>query len=253
MGLALGIAASLVQAASHREAPLIALDPAADITDVYAFVSYDAANLARQPADRKVTLIMNVIPGQEPSSGPNYFSFDDNVLYEIKVDNDRDGQASDVIYQFRFQTETRTPDQFIATLGGGPLPPVSAIDGPGQRGPVAGPALHRDRAARMQGALERSAVRVADGPLRRPAPAHGALEHRPAHDAELRQPAAAGHPHRRRHRHPRLRRPERRDLRHRPGRRVRHAQPARRERHADSRWRGRRCRCRPRPRTPTTS
>src|SRR5215470_18944368 len=90
--------------ASHREAPLIALDPAADITDVYAFVSYDAANLARQPADRRVTLIMNVIPGQEPSSGPNYFSFDDNVLYEIKVDNDRDGQAGDVIYQFRFQT-----------------------------------------------------------------------------------------------------------------------------------------------------
>ena len=134
MGLAVGIAASLVQAASHREAPLIALDPAADITDVYAFVSYDAANLARQPADRKVTLIMNVIPGQEPSSGPNYFSFDDNVLYEIKVDNDRDGQASDVIYQFRFQTETRTPDQFIATLGGGPLPPVSAIDGPGSEG-----------------------------------------------------------------------------------------------------------------------
>src|SRR5262249_59612458 len=73
MGLALGIAASLVQAASHREAPLIALDPAADITDVYAFVGYDAANLARQPADRRVTLIMNVIPGQEPSSGPNYF------------------------------------------------------------------------------------------------------------------------------------------------------------------------------------
>jgi hypothetical protein len=134
MGLALGIAAGLVQAASHREAPLIALDPAADITDVYAFVSYDAANLARQPADRRVTLIMNVIPGQEPSSGPNYFSFDDNVLYEIKIDNDRDGQASDVIYQFRFQTETRTPDQFIATLGGGPLPPVSAIDGPGSKG-----------------------------------------------------------------------------------------------------------------------
>ena len=31
-------------AASHREAPLMTLDPGADITDVYAFVSYDAAN-----------------------------------------------------------------------------------------------------------------------------------------------------------------------------------------------------------------
>ena len=37
------------EAASHREAPLIALDPSADNTDVYAFVSYDAANLARAP------------------------------------------------------------------------------------------------------------------------------------------------------------------------------------------------------------
>ena len=45
------------EAASHREAPLIALDPSADNTDVYAFVSYDAANLARAPADRRVTFI----------------------------------------------------------------------------------------------------------------------------------------------------------------------------------------------------
>ena len=133
-GLGLGLAASLASGASHREAPLIALDPAADITDVYAFVSYDQANLARSPDDRKVTLIMNVIPGQEPSSGPNYYAFDDNVLYEIKVDNNKDGDASDVIYQFRFQTEVRSPGQFIATLGGGPLLPVSAIDGPGSEG-----------------------------------------------------------------------------------------------------------------------
>jgi hypothetical protein len=35
------------EAASHREAPLIALDPAADNTDVYAFVSYDDVNLGR--------------------------------------------------------------------------------------------------------------------------------------------------------------------------------------------------------------
>ena len=41
------------EAASHREAPLIALDPSADNTDVYAFVSYDAANLARAPADQR--------------------------------------------------------------------------------------------------------------------------------------------------------------------------------------------------------
>jgi len=121
-------------AASHREAPLMTLDPGADISDVHFFVSYDQDNLNRAPADRKVTMIMNVVPGQEPSSGPNYYAFDDNVLYQFNIDNDRDGKAHDVIYQVRFQTEVRTPGQFLATLGGGPLPPISAIDGPGSEG-----------------------------------------------------------------------------------------------------------------------
>src|SRR5689334_18985439 len=101
---AVGLATARVEAASHREAPLMALDPAADITDVYAFVSYDAANLPPNPATR-VTLVMNVFPGQEPSSGPNYFAFDDDVLYELHVDDDHDGNADDVVYQFRFTTE----------------------------------------------------------------------------------------------------------------------------------------------------
>ncbi len=114
-------------AASHREAPLMALDPAADITDVYAFVSYDAANLARPAADRKVTLIMNVIPGQEPGSGPNYYSFDDNVRYQIIVDNDRDGGGlDDVVYEFRFETEVTNPSQFIRPVGA-----VSELEGAG--------------------------------------------------------------------------------------------------------------------------
>jgi hypothetical protein len=116
--LALAAGAAPAGAASHREAPLMALDPAADITDVYAFVSYDAANLGRAPADRKVTLIMNVIPGQEPGSGPNYYSFDDNVRYQIVVDNDRSGGGlDDLVYEVRFQTEVTAPTQFIRPVG----------------------------------------------------------------------------------------------------------------------------------------
>jgi hypothetical protein len=107
------------------------LDPGADISDVYAFVSYDAANLARAADARKATLIMNVVPSQEPSSGPNYFAFDDNVLYQLHVDNDRDGAAEDLVYEFKFETEQRSPDQFIATLA---LPPVTAPDGPNAAG-----------------------------------------------------------------------------------------------------------------------
>src|ERR1700756_5712957 len=134
------------EAASHREAPLIALDPAADNTDVYAFVSYDAANLARAPADRRVTFILNVNPGQDPSDGPNYFNFDDEVRYAINIDNDRDGKADDIVYEFRFKTENRpiaaagnltSPLPFLGNrhiTSAPPLQGITALDGSGSEG-----------------------------------------------------------------------------------------------------------------------
>lgn len=88
-------------AASHREAPLIAQDPAADITDVYAFRSWEDPS--------KVVFILNVIPAQEPSSGPNYFFFDDKVAYDINLDINQDGVAEDIIYRVRFKTDIRPP------------------------------------------------------------------------------------------------------------------------------------------------
>ena len=65
------------QASSHREAPLTSQDPMADNTDVYAFVSPDAPDT--------VTLIANFIPFQKPDGGPNFYSFDPNVVYEIHI------------------------------------------------------------------------------------------------------------------------------------------------------------------------
>lgn len=144
--VALTIASSspAIWAASHREAPLIALEPAADNTDVYAFVSYDAANLARPADQRKVTFIMNVNPGQDPSDGPNYFNFDDEVLYAINVDNNRDGRAEDVVYEFRFRTEDRpgpggltSPVPYLGNPhipAGVGLPGITALDGAGSEG-----------------------------------------------------------------------------------------------------------------------
>lgn len=62
--LALALAfTTQVQAANHREAPITALDQKADITDVYAFRSYDDGPTP------KVTLIMGVDPFQEPANG----------------------------------------------------------------------------------------------------------------------------------------------------------------------------------------
>ncbi|GAA4114657.1 DUF4331 domain-containing protein [Nocardioides fonticola] len=93
---------------SHREAPEISKDPVADSTDVYAFVS---------PEDPgKVVLIANFIPLQKPDSGPNFFEFGDDVLYEIHVSN-RGTSEADISYQFRFTTEVRNPNTFLYNTG----------------------------------------------------------------------------------------------------------------------------------------
>jgi len=113
-------------ASSHREAPITALDQKADITDWYAFVSPDHPD--------HVVLILNVDPFLEPANGPNYFPFDPNVLYEMKIDNDHDGKE-DVTFQFRFKTEIRLPGVFTGFVGNlAGIPPITALDGPGSTG-----------------------------------------------------------------------------------------------------------------------
>src|SRR4029077_4965420 len=57
-------------ASSHREAPLIAEDPSADLTDLYAFRSPDKPN--------SVTILANVSPGEYPAAGPNWYTFSPN-------------------------------------------------------------------------------------------------------------------------------------------------------------------------------
>jgi hypothetical protein len=101
---------------SHREAPEISKDPVADNTDVYAFVSPDRPD--------SVTLIANYIPFQNPQGGPNFYEFDDNVLYEIHISN-RGTSHSDIVYQFRFTTKIRNPKTFLYNVG-----PIAAIDDP---------------------------------------------------------------------------------------------------------------------------
>jgi hypothetical protein len=86
-------------ASSHMDAPLIVLDPAANTTDVYAFVDEDNGQ-------KSLVLALGVYPHQEPGIGPNKYNFDDNVLYEIHValGADRVGGRATLSYQFRFNT-----------------------------------------------------------------------------------------------------------------------------------------------------
>ena len=99
---------TLSLASSHREAPLISGDPKVDATDLYAYVSPDNTNT--------VTLIANYLPFEEPAGGPNFYAFDDNALYEIKVDNNGDA-VPDVSYQFRFKTTIGNPNTFLYNTG----------------------------------------------------------------------------------------------------------------------------------------
>jgi hypothetical protein len=87
------------QASSHREAPLIAEDPSADTTDLYAFRSMDAPN--------SLTVIANWIPAEDPAAGPNWYRFSERARYAINIDRSGDGKA-DVTYRFRFKNREDT-------------------------------------------------------------------------------------------------------------------------------------------------
>ena len=129
LALFVGQAPFASQAASHREAPLIALDPTADITDFFMFRSYEAGK------DDKIVLIMDVIPGEEPSSGPNYWNFDPNVLYAFNIDNNADGNADDVRFELQFQNQFRGVNKDLGLfLSYVALPPITALNGSGSEG-----------------------------------------------------------------------------------------------------------------------
>ena len=97
-------------ASSHREAPLIADDPLADNTDVYAF---------RDPNDDgSIIIVADYIPLSHPEGGPNYNHFGENVRYEIHVKNQTSAGAlgsarDDVTYRFTFDRANEDPSTFF--------------------------------------------------------------------------------------------------------------------------------------------
>ncbi|MCB1211231.1 MAG: DUF4331 family protein, partial [Verrucomicrobiales bacterium] len=94
-----------VNGSSHMDAPLITLDPAANTTDVYAFVS--EVNMVKY-----LTVALSVYPHEEPGVGPNKYNFDDNVLYRIRVGAGAalptqavpNPKVAPVTYEFSFKT-----------------------------------------------------------------------------------------------------------------------------------------------------
>ncbi|MGI4887401.1 MAG: DUF4331 family protein [Janthinobacterium lividum] len=94
-----------LEASSHREAPLIADDPVADNTDLYAF---------RDPNDAsRVVVIANYIPFELPHGGPNYSTFGENVRYEVHVKNNGATAGDDITYRFTFKRVNEDPSTFF--------------------------------------------------------------------------------------------------------------------------------------------
>src|SRR5580704_12469883 len=85
-----------VFASSHMDAPLIILDPAANTTDVYAFVQ-------TENGVKSLVTALGVYPFEEPGIGPNKYNFDDNVLYQIHVSTGKDLANGVPTYSYQFQ------------------------------------------------------------------------------------------------------------------------------------------------------
>ncbi len=94
-----------LEASSHREAPMIANDPIADNTDLYAFRSPDNPNT--------VTIIANYIGLELPQGGPNYASFGEDVRYEIHIKTNSLSFGDDILYRFTFSKVNEDPTTFF--------------------------------------------------------------------------------------------------------------------------------------------
>lgn len=101
------------RASSHMDAPLITRDPAANTTDVYAFV-------ATRNGVKYLELALGVYPHEEPGIGPNKYNFDDNVLYQLFISKggDLSTGADSIAYQFQFSTAYKTQDSILQSYVG---------------------------------------------------------------------------------------------------------------------------------------
>src|SRR2546421_3047324 len=104
-GIFMLVLSSILMSSSHREAPLIANDPLADNTDLYAFRSPDDPN--------KIMIIADYIPAELPQGGPNYYTFGENIRYEVHIDNNLSTPGDDIIYRFMFHQVNQDSTTFF--------------------------------------------------------------------------------------------------------------------------------------------
>lgn len=103
LGLAMALAGTPAQAASHSDAPLIKQDPQANLTDVYAFVGSKYDN----PGQKVLNVVVHVRPFSEPGDGVMFDRFADDALYSIHIAHPTTGETLRR-YDFRFSSVNPT-------------------------------------------------------------------------------------------------------------------------------------------------
>jgi hypothetical protein len=96
IGVALGVlagaggAAGLAIGSDHQDTPFVELNPKTDLTDVYAFPGAGAG---------RIVLAMNTRAFLTPAQvqDPAQASFDDDLFYQLKIDNNGDAREDRVI------------------------------------------------------------------------------------------------------------------------------------------------------------
>jgi Domain of unknown function (DUF4331) len=105
-------AAKLAVGSDHQDTPFVELNPKTDMTDVYAFPGSSAGRIALVMDTRA---FLTPAQAQDPAEG----SFDDDLLYQFKIDNNGDAKEDRVI-QVSFTGEGA--DQKVQVRG--PVAPV---------------------------------------------------------------------------------------------------------------------------------
>ena len=99
---------TMVSASGHQDAPSITFDNAANITDVYAF-------LTERGVTKYLFTGLGVYPFETPGAGPNIYKFDDRVRYDIHVatGDDLDAGLATFTYRFRFKTTFKSKSTIL--------------------------------------------------------------------------------------------------------------------------------------------
>jgi len=97
-------AAGAVIGSDHQDTPEVELSPRMDINDVYAFPG---------SSEDRIVLVMTTSSPLTPAQSASA-SFDPDLLYQIKVDNDGDA-TEDLVLQFTF--EGTGPSQIVNLRG----------------------------------------------------------------------------------------------------------------------------------------